>query len=471
MKNNLLKITQKLVLLFAIIWCNFSHAQIPNWNMETWKTQTTDLPSQWLNYGSISKVSPGQHGSYAIKLQGDNQTGPGAVLYGIPTNNNFLGGTAFSARPDSLIAYFKYNITVGDSAWVIVSFKKNGIAISNDNYTITGSNINTFQRKAFKIHFGTNDIPDTIFVGFTSTIPNNNITNTISWVILDNVSFTGTTQNVPNPDFESWNTQNVYTLNGWNARTSPNGSSVSQTTDAYAGIYAMKLQTIMINGDTISGYAQTGSSNNNNNGNWWPTFPVKTRPTSLNGFYKYFPQGNDTFFVNVGLWKSGQMVGYGNYALPDTTDSYSSFTAPISYFPNFPTGTPDSATIQIGTFTMNSGNSRPKGQSIAYIDNLSFDSIVASGIFESKNQINNLTIYPNPAQTKLNIQFQLLQKEKVAISIFDLNGREVLKLSEQNFDTGKHEIKVDVSNLLNGIYFVNTQSGSSISHSKLVISK
>jgi Secretion system C-terminal sorting domain len=454
-------IRQKTFLIIAIIWCNLGVAQIPNWNMESWTTTNKNLPAQWLTYGTVTKVSPGQHGSFAIKLMGDSQNGPGAVLYGMPTNNNFLGGTSFSARPDSLVGYFKYNISPGDSAWVIISFKKNGVAISNDNYTITGSNINTFQRQAFKIHFGTNDIPDTVFVGFTSTIPNANIPNTLSWVILDNVSFIGTSQNVPNPDFENWTTKVTSTLDSWYTR---NSDCVSQTTDAYAGNYALKVQTFFSNGGNSFGIIQTG--NTDNNGYWKPTFQINAKPTSLNGFLKYFPQGHDTFFVNVNIWKLGQMVGNGYYILSDSIDSYSLFTIPISS--NF-TGTPDSATIQLGIATMM--NSHPNVQSVVYIDNLSFDSIAYLGINESKSQINNLNLYPNPAQTKLTINFQLLQKDKVAISIYDLNGKEVLKLSEQIFDTGSHEIKVDVSNLPNGIYFVNTQCNSSISHSKLMIAK
>lgn len=461
---------QKSLLILAIIWSNISFAQIPNWNMESWTTITTDVPTPWLTYGITTKVSPGQNGSYAVKLQGSNN-GPGAILYGTPGNNTFDGGTTFAARPDSMIAFFKYNIAAGDSAWVIISFKKNGVPISNDLYEFTGSNSSTFQRMAFKNHFVNSSTPDTVFVGITSTNPNGKTINTTSWVIVDNISFSGTTVNVPNPDFENWTTQTTYTPDGWMVENRLIGNSVSRATDAYAGNYAMKLQTIFAsNGDTTQGYTQTGTNINNNNWGWRPTFAVSSTPNSLNGFYKFIPQNNDTFTINIGLFKNGMNVGGAYYKSSATLNTYTPISVPI-YYNNTPPIAPDSAIIAFSTFMMNQYNSFPRGQSVAFIDNLSFDQYIYAGIPGAIQQIRNLTIYPNPAEVKLNVKFDLMQKEKVIISIYDLKGCEVMKLSEQYFDIGKHELNFNIEQLSSGIYFMVTQSETSLSHSKLVITK
>jgi hypothetical protein len=464
MKTHSQILIKKLMLILAIIWCNISFAQIPNWDMENWTTTTKDAPSQWLTFGSATKVSPGQNGSYAIKLQGnssqDYNNGPGAVLYGTPGNNNgFDGGTPFTARPDSMVTYFKYSIETGDSAWVIVMLKNHGTIISSDQYAYTGSNTSGFKRMSFKIHYYSTATPDTMFIGFTSTIPNKNngSINTVSWVILDNISFIGTTQNVLNPDFENWTTQSNYSLNGWENNSSGSGTNVMRTTDVYAGNYAMKLQ----------GYTQTiGPNSNNNNGNWGPTFAINSTPTSLKGFYKFIPQNGDSFDIYIGLWKNGQSVGGGGFNSLSTVNTYTPFSVPINYN-NTPPQAPDSATIQIQFRTGNN----PRGLSVAYIDNLSFDQFIHTGIVAATTQIKNLNIYPNPTNSKLNISFQFLQKEKVAISIYNYNGSEVMKLTEQNFDVGNHELNFNVEQLSNGIYFLVTQTGTSISHSKLMIVK
>jgi len=462
MKTRSQMLVKKLMLILAIIWSNISFAQIPNWNMESWTTTSKDIPSQWITFGSATKVSPGQNGSYAVKLQGnisqDYSNGPGAILYGNPGNNNgFEGGTPFTARPDSMVAYFKYSIDSGDSAWVIVILKNQGTIISSDQYEYTGSNTNGYKRMSFKIHYYSTATPDTMFIGFTSTIPNvdnGNQVNTSSWVIVDNISFVGTTQNIPNPDFENWTSQSTYSLNGWENKSSGSGTNVMRTTDVYAGSYAMKLQ----------GYTQTGT--NNNNGNWGPTFPVTSTPTSLKGFYKFIPQSGDSLDIYIGLWKNGQGIGGGGFMSQNTINSYIPFSVPINYNQT-PPQTPDSATIQI---QFRNGNN-PRGQSIAYIDNLSFDQYIYSGIPGAIQQIRNLTIYPNPTDVKLNVKFDLMHKEKVMIGIYDLNGCEVMKLSEQYFDIGKHELNFNIEQLSSGIYFMVTQSSSSITHSKLMIVK
>ena len=378
MKKKLQTLSQRFIVILAIFCCNISLAQIPNLDMENWTPFTFDLPSQWVTFGATSKISPGESGLYAVKLQAmasSQSSEPGGVLYGNVNNDQFLGGTPFAARPDSMIAYFNYSIEAGDSAWVIILMKKNGDAISNDLYKYTGSFTSGFERKAFKINYTSVDIPDTVFIAFTSTIPDIDTVNANSYVILDNISFTGTSTNVPNPDFEDlWTSQTNYTLNGWDSRIRSGATEVERTTDKYAGNYAMKLQTIFeSNGDTLRGYTQTSMLNNNTN--WGPAFPVNSRPDSLKGFYKFIPQNVDTFTIAIGLFKNGVEVGNGFFSSPGAIGSYTPFSAPI-FYNSFPTGNPDSAFIQIATFATNEYNFGPRGQSVAFIDSLSFANTV-----------------------------------------------------------------------------------------------
>ncbi|HRO75319.1 MAG TPA: T9SS type A sorting domain-containing protein [Crocinitomicaceae bacterium] len=65
--------------------------------------------------------------------------------------------------------------------------------------------------------------------------------------------------------------------------------------------------------------------------------------------------------------------------------------------------------------------------------------------------MNNLSVYPNPANSTLNIEV----KTATSIKIVDLLGATVA-VQELNAGTNR----IDVSNLISGVYFV--QAGSSV---------
>jgi hypothetical protein len=77
---------------------------------------------------------------------------------------------------------------------------------------------------------------------------------------------------------------------------------------------------------------------------------------------------------------------------------------------------------------------------------------------EEKNFIYKLTIFPNPTQNELTITGNPLS-EKSKIEIVDVAGRNVL---ESEIANPESQIKIDVSNFVNGIYFVKitTYAGS-----------
>jgi hypothetical protein len=78
---------------------------------------------------------------------------------------------------------------------------------------------------------------------------------------------------------------------------------------------------------------------------------------------------------------------------------------------------------------------------------------------------NSFTIYPNPANAKINISNNPKLTEETSVSIFNITGEEVMigKLVNQN------RIEMDVSNLPKGLYLVKLQNISRIEIQKLVI--
>lgn len=61
--------------------------------------------------------------------------------------------------------------------------------------------------------------------------------------------------------------------------------------------------------------------------------------------------------------------------------------------------------------------------------------------------------YPNPFNSRTNIRFELHKPGKVEISLYDLNGRKIIKLTDGNYAMGSHQVQANLKNLASGIYF------------------
>lgn len=64
-------------------------------------------------------------------------------------------------------------------------------------------------------------------------------------------------------------------------------------------------------------------------------------------------------------------------------------------------------------------------------------------------------VYPNPATTEANITFDLQAQQQIGLKIMDIAGRVITQVSPENYNTGKNNIKVDVSQFNSGVYFYN----------------
>ena len=76
------------------------------------------------------------------------------------------------------------------------------------------------------------------------------------------------------------------------------------------------------------------------------------------------------------------------------------------------------------------------------------------GIEEYGEDINIIRVFPNPVQTKATISFTLDAISIVSISIVDIMGREKQSISPQQYASGNVTIPVDLSNLIDGVYFI-----------------
>ena len=70
-------------------------------------------------------------------------------------------------------------------------------------------------------------------------------------------------------------------------------------------------------------------------------------------------------------------------------------------------------------------------------------------------------VYPNPVLDEAKLNFELNQNSGVKASVYDLNGRLIDVVSNQNRNAGSHTISFSVSNFHVGTYFVVLETESS----------
>lgn len=237
---------------------------------------------------------------------------------------------------------------------------------------------------------------------------------------------------IPNPSFENWTGSNP---NNWNTSNATNPGTVTKSSNAWAGNFAVEL-------NNVSGTGGAIESGNPSSGN----FVNAGNPVALNGWMILNSVGND----QLDLLASTQLATMTNNGLAGFADSttntvYKQFSACFTYT----TGTADSASI-IFVLTNSSGNTHTG--SYAIIDDLSWGSCI-SDVPEISKDVTLEAAYPNPANDFCNIVYSIPGTSTVSVSLFDISGRKVMNiLNNTNQTSGRYKIPVDVSSLANGIY-------------------
>jgi hypothetical protein len=258
-------------------------------------------------------------------------------------------------------------------------------------------------------------------------------------------------QSIPNLDFETWeggvpggwftsNLLNIYV-------------PITQSLDAYSGQYSVKGT--VIESPNGLGYTPLISAGYDAKG-----FPLTYRAGALHGWYKFNTDSGDAFFVTVSAIKDRKSIGSGGYFSSQNQSIYKEFEAGIKYKNDI--DIPD--TVQIIILITNS----PKihSGSTYILDDLSF----GSATLVDENAINQPfdflleQNYPNPFNPSTIIQFQLPEKSFVSLKIFNLLGKEIATLINEQFNEGKYRIPFDASKVSGGLpaglYFYRFQAGS-----------
>jgi hypothetical protein len=95
-----------------------------------------------------------------------------------------------------------------------------------------------------------------------------------------------------------------------------------------------------------------------------------------------------------------------------------------------------------------------------------YDAVIVNryGKFSSVNTIGNVLVtnaYPVPATDNVNVELYALSSGNVVVSISDVSGKVVKSLGSQSLAVGGNLITASVSDLNNGLYFLNVVSNGS----------
>jgi hypothetical protein len=87
----------------------------------------------------------------------------------------------------------------------------------------------------------------------------------------------------------------------------------------------------------------------------------------------------------------------------------------------------------------------------------------------SKRNVTLSQNYPNPFSSSTSIQFHIPISSKVILKLFDIQGREIETLVNEDKPAGSYNVNVESGGLSSGIYYYRLQVGESVQTKKLFI--
>ena len=458
-------------LLAGFMLSTLGFAQLQNGGFESWSNISINDPIGMFSSNAncvkkglnenVNQFTPAHSGSYAVKLKTKaNATDTVfAFLSNSPDPTNAVGGTPFTDQPDSFICNVQTGLQTGDSALVLLLFKKSGSPIGMNMFKISGNAPAAWQRLAFKI--GQLPMtPDTMIFALASSNAMSGQVFPNSFIVVDDISFTSATP-IPNGGFESWyQSFNMDTPSDWDCASGTgfaldgNGIPIQKTTDKYEGQYALKMTTM--SGMNSSNFC--GINNGNWNGNlmqYMGGFPFTNQADTLEGWYKYTPKvTGHTCSVNIQFKKAGATYGSTGLNFPAAT-IWTKFDISFNLVQ-----APDSAII-----TINSSNTPlnvADTGSVLIIDAIAFKStLVGINTFKAAT---NVLIGPNPTTSEFSIFYVPKNAGKVSYTLFDETGNVVKSEMMNDLKT-----TINLSGHPKGVYFVKIYDGENVLSKKVVL--
>ncbi|OGU48027.1 MAG: hypothetical protein A2000_12825 [Ignavibacteria bacterium GWB2_36_8] len=254
---------------------------------------------------------------------------------------------------------------------------------------------------------------------------------------------------VPNDGFESWSGN---TPTGWSAPTNISGffEPITKSTDAYTGNFAVRGEVLNAGGSPVVPIIYTGSPSQQ-------TFPVSENHISLEGSYKFSPQGGDMLYIEIVFYNTTVEGGAEGHVMlsNEVTGTYLGFEIPMEYDEDNPVGwqateanitvtilPPDEQVPHVGTWFL--------------VDHFTFDGYpldvddITNGEIPDKFGLEQN--YPNPFNPTTNINFNLPEESFVNLKVFNIQGEEVATLVNEELAAGSYKAYWNAAEMSSGIY-------------------
>jgi len=82
-----------------------------------------------------------------------------------------------------------------------------------------------------------------------------------------------------------------------------------------------------------------------------------------------------------------------------------------------------------------------------------------------------LNAYPNPFGDEVTVNFKLESPSRIALHIYDINGRLIDVPVNENRHAGEHKLQVNTSSLQPGIYIYQLRTNGQLISSKMIKAK
>ena len=108
--------------------------------------------------------------------------------------------------------------------------------------------------------------------------------------------------------------------------------------------------------------------------------------------------------------------------------------------------------------------------SLAFLDSVMQATTTAVGDVVLHPTIYNLSQnYPNPFNPTTTIKYSIPKQSLVTLKIYDILGRQITTLVNEEKPAGNYKIKYDASSLASGVYFYRLQAGNFVQTKKMIL--
>ncbi|MCL6493863.1 MAG: PQQ-binding-like beta-propeller repeat protein [Ignavibacterium sp.] len=170
----------------------------------------------------------------------------------------------------------------------------------------------------------------------------------------------------------------------------------------------------------------------------------------------------DVGFVKGISRSSGQLL----WTVPLPGAFYPSPRVVPVHHPRF---TPDGSTVYVSTTILSGSSANPHSYLYAIVAGDTTTDVAASS--EVPQEFRLFQNYPNPFNPSTRIPFAVRGSGFVALKVYDILGREVRTLVNDNLQPGRYEVTFNAAHLASGVYYYRLTAGTSSDTKKLILLK